>query len=123
LGPNLEYAEQPSTDAIELRVYTGVDADFTLYQDDGKTYKYEKGEHATIAIHWDEAKSKLRIGDRLGQYPGMPAKQLIRVVFVDKNHGVGLEENASSQVFSYDGRAKEVFMVVEKFSEAHAASQ
>ena len=55
----------------------------------------------------------------------MPAKQLIRVVFVDKNHGVGLEENASSrgEVLSYDGRAKEVFMVVEKFSEARAASQ
>ena len=116
MGPNIEYAEQPFTSALELRVYAGADADFTLYQDDGSTYKYERGERATIAIHWDNAKSKLTIGDRAGQYPGMPAKQLIRVVFVGQNHGVGTEESAASQreVISYDGRAKEVFMVVEK---------
>jgi len=123
MGPNLEYAEQPSTGPIELRVYTGVDADFTLYQDDGKTYKYEKAEHLTIAIHWDQAKGRLRIGDRLGQYPGMAAKQLFRVVFVDKNHGVGPEESLGGEVVSYDGRAREVFLAAGKSSEARAASQ
>jgi alpha-D-xyloside xylohydrolase len=123
MGPNLEYAEQPSTGPIELRVYTGVDADFTLYQDDGKTYKYEKGEHLTIVIHWDQAKGRLRIGDRLGQYSGMPSKQLFRVVFVDKNHGIGPEESSRGEVVSYDGRAREVFLAAEKSSEARAASQ
>jgi alpha-D-xyloside xylohydrolase len=125
MGPNIEYAQQPSTNALELRVYTGVDADFTLYEDDGNTYKYEKGERAGIPIHWDNAKSQLTIGNRAGQYPGMPARQPIRVVFVDKNHGVGMEENASSRagVISYDGRATEVIMVVENFATAHASSQ
>jgi alpha-D-xyloside xylohydrolase len=110
---------------MELRVYAGADADFTLYQDDGSTYKYEKGERATIAIHWDNAKGKLTIGDRVGQYPGMPTKQLIRVVYVDRNHGVATAESSASsgEVISYDGRAKEVFMVVEKSSDAHATSQ
>jgi alpha-D-xyloside xylohydrolase len=125
MDPNIEYAEQPSTGAMELRVYAGGDADFTLYQDDGSTYKYEKGERATIAIHWDNAKGKLTIGDRVGQYPGMPTKQLIRVVYVDRNHGVATAESSASsgEVISYDGRAKEVFMVVEKSSDAHATSQ
>jgi alpha-D-xyloside xylohydrolase len=53
LGPEIEYAGQ-ATDPIELRVYPGADGDFTLYEDEGDSYRYEQGAHATVAIHWDE---------------------------------------------------------------------
>jgi alpha-D-xyloside xylohydrolase len=43
----------------KLRVYPGADADFTLYQDDGKTYAYEKGESSITHLHWDDAAGKL----------------------------------------------------------------
>jgi alpha-D-xyloside xylohydrolase len=43
----------------KLRIYVGADADFTLYNDDGKTYAYEKGESQITHLHWDDAAHKL----------------------------------------------------------------
>jgi alpha-D-xyloside xylohydrolase len=43
----------------KLRVYPGADADFTLYNDDGKSYAYEKGESQITHLHWDDAAQKL----------------------------------------------------------------
>jgi alpha-D-xyloside xylohydrolase len=43
----------------QIRVYPGTDADFALYQDDGKTYDYEHGDFKLTQIHWDEAAQKL----------------------------------------------------------------
>ena len=43
----------------KLRVYPGSDGDFTLYQDDGKTYGYETGKFQLTKLHWDNAAAKL----------------------------------------------------------------
>jgi alpha-D-xyloside xylohydrolase len=43
----------------KVRVYPGADADFTLYDDDGKTYAYEKGESRITHLHWDESARRL----------------------------------------------------------------
>ena len=43
----------------KLRVYPGRDADFTLYQDDGRTYAYEKGDSRITQLHWNDAAGKL----------------------------------------------------------------
>jgi alpha-D-xyloside xylohydrolase len=43
----------------KIRVYPGADADFTLYDDDGKTYAYEKGESRITRLHWDDVAKKL----------------------------------------------------------------
>jgi alpha-D-xyloside xylohydrolase len=43
----------------KVRVYPGADANFTLYQDDGKTYAYEKGESSITRLQWNDATRKL----------------------------------------------------------------
>jgi alpha-D-xyloside xylohydrolase len=43
----------------KIRVYPGANSDFTLYQDDGKTYAYEKGSSSITTLHWDDAAGKL----------------------------------------------------------------
>ena len=43
----------------KLRVYAGADADFTLFDDDGKTYAYESGAGSITRLHWSEATGKL----------------------------------------------------------------
>jgi alpha-D-xyloside xylohydrolase len=110
VGPNIEYAQQPSNDPLQLRVYTGADGDFTLYEDDGDTYDYEKGAFATIPIHWNEATHRLIIGARKGSYPGMPQTLPLAVVFVRKGTGIGFEQAkvAPREVIPYDGRIVEV---------------
>jgi alpha-D-xyloside xylohydrolase len=83
LGPEVEYADQPTSAPIELRVYRGADGSFTLYEDQGDTYAYERGTHAIIPIRWDDKSGTLTIAARQGAYPGMPGERAFRVVVVD----------------------------------------
>jgi alpha-D-xyloside xylohydrolase len=43
----------------KVRVYPGASGDFTLYDDDGKTYAYEQGDANITHLHWDDAARKL----------------------------------------------------------------
>ncbi len=90
-GPELQYANEKPADPIELRVYRGADGRFTLYEDAGETYEYEKGAFATIPIAWDEKTATLTIGARKGSFPGMRAERSFQVVFVKTGHGVGVD--------------------------------
>jgi alpha-D-xyloside xylohydrolase len=81
-GPELQYAAEKAADPVTLYVYTGSDGDFTLYDDDGVSYGYERGEFSRIAIHWDDGARTLTIGRRAGAYPGMPAERTFEVVRV-----------------------------------------
>jgi alpha-D-xyloside xylohydrolase len=94
LGPVIEYAGQ-ATDPIELRIYPGADGDFTLYEDEGDSYRYERGAHSTISIHWNDATRTLTIGARQGSYPGMATGHTFNVVMVSSGHGVGGDATAS----------------------------
>ena len=91
LGPEIEYAGEKPGAPIELRIYRGANGQFTLYEDQGDTYAYEHGAYATIPLSWDENSKTLTIGTRTGSYPGMPAQQVLRVVWVSANHGAGPE--------------------------------
>lgn len=57
--------------AVEIRVFPGADGSFTLYDDAGDGYQYEKGEFSEIPLKWDDAKKTLTIVARCGSYPGM----------------------------------------------------
>jgi alpha-D-xyloside xylohydrolase len=105
LGPEEEWSTEKPADPIELRIYAGADGDFSIYEDENDTYNYEKGAHATIPVHWDNARSTLTIGDRQGQFPGMLDTRTFRVVFVRENHGVGVgAADAPDKVVRYSGR-------------------
>ena len=42
-GPELQYTSEKPADTITLNIYTGADASFNLYEDEGTNYNYEKG--------------------------------------------------------------------------------
>ena len=89
MGPDIQYTTE-KTDPIELRVYAGANGDFTLYEDENDNYDYEKGEHSTIPLHWDDASHTLTIGAREGSFPGMPQSHTFQIVFVGEGHGIGI---------------------------------
>jgi len=106
MGPAMEYASQSAANPIELRVYPGADADFTLYEDDGLTYDYENGTYSTIPFHWDEAGETLTIGARKGSFPGMLGSRTFNIVWVGAGHGVGVNPSGTiDKTISYDGTA------------------
>ena len=94
LGPEMQYVGEKSWDNLELRIYPGADADFTLYEDEGDNYNYEKGVYTIIPIHWNDKAHKLTIGKREGQYPGMLEKRQFTLVWPD----------GTSQVVTYEGK-------------------
>jgi len=105
LGAPIEYAKQ-FNDPIELRIYPGADGDFTLYEDEGDTYNYEKGAYATTALHWDDPSRTLTIGERKGNFSGMPVSHTFHIVVVAKNHGAGVEPATTPEkIVSYAGLA------------------
>jgi alpha-D-xyloside xylohydrolase len=105
LGPDVEWSTQKAADPIEVRVYRGADGDFTLYEDENDNYDYEKGIHATIPFHWDEARKTLTIDDRQGTFPGMQAIRKFHAIFVSENHGVGVAPSELvDKVVQYSGK-------------------
>jgi len=79
LGPVVEHSAQDAGAPWEIRVYPGADGRFTLYEDDGETYRYERGEHATTTLRWDDAGRTLHIDARQGRYPGLVARRTLNV--------------------------------------------
>lgn len=100
LGPEIDYVGQAPQAPIELRIYPGADATFSLYEDEGDSYAYEKGAYAIIPIAWNNATGTLTIGERKGSYPGMIAAHSFQVVVVDATHGVGDKVTDSGVIVS-----------------------
>jgi alpha-D-xyloside xylohydrolase len=83
LGPEMQYVGEKAWDNLELRIYPGADATFTLYEDEGDSYRYEKGVYSTITFRWSNSKRQLTIGNRQGQYPGMLQTRTFTLVWPD----------------------------------------
>jgi len=105
LGPDLQYTGEKPPDPIELRVYPGADGKFSLYEDEGNGYGYEKGAHALIPMSWDDSKKGLSIGARQGDFPGMLKERTFRVVVVSPGQGTGIVPAPRASEIHYDGSA------------------
>jgi alpha-D-xyloside xylohydrolase len=69
---------------LDIRVYPGADADFSLYEDDGISNDHEKGQCSRIDFTWDDVAKTLTIGKRKGSFDGMPRKRTFRICLQDK---------------------------------------
>ncbi|WP_338598896.1 glycoside hydrolase family 31 protein [Sulfolobus tengchongensis] len=88
-------------DEIELRVYPGRDGKFEIYDDDGITYDYENGRYYIIPVKWNEDKEELVIGKKVGNLD--MKKKIIKVVWVEKDKGVGIDISKVDEELEYDG--------------------
>ncbi|NOX65888.1 MAG: DUF5110 domain-containing protein, partial [Chlorobi bacterium] len=104
MGPYLQFSNEKPADPIELRIYTGADAEFVLYEDENDNYNYEKGIYATIPINWNEKEQTFTIGKRVGEFPGMLKERTFNIVWVGEGHGVGVEPEVNiDKVIKYSG--------------------
>ncbi len=105
-GPALQYTTEKPADPLTLYVYTGHDASFTLYEDEGTNYNYEKGASATIPLTYSEKTKTLTIGARQGTFPGMLAQRTFRVVWVSPDKPVAFDLRAApASTLPYSGGA------------------
>ena len=80
IGPDVQYVAEKPWDNLEIRVYGGADGHFTLYEDEGDSYNYEKGLYSTIDFSLKG--SKLTIGTRQGSYPGMLGSRRFNITYI-----------------------------------------
>jgi alpha-D-xyloside xylohydrolase len=88
-GPAMQYVAEMPSDPITLYVYAGADGQFTLYEDQGTTFDYEKGAFSQIPIHWDDKTNTLTIGKRAGAFDGMLRHRAFQAVLVSIAHPAG----------------------------------
>jgi len=98
LGPEMQYVGEKSWAHLEVRVYPGADGRFTLYEDEGDNYNYERGIYSTIELQWDDHSRTLSISKRIGSYPGMLQTREFKIVLPD----------GKQQTILYDGQQKTI---------------
>jgi alpha-glucosidase (family GH31 glycosyl hydrolase) len=59
LGPVKQFAAEKVEGPIHVSIYPGADASFLLYEDDGASFNYRRGEWTGIEMIWDEARRTL----------------------------------------------------------------
>jgi alpha-D-xyloside xylohydrolase len=107
-GPHAE-STSAKPNPIELRIYTGASAKFTLYEDEGDSYDYERGAYSEIPIHWDDRAGRLTIGNRYGGFPGMLDRRTFRVVVVRDERGTGVASSSEPDAtIDYAGKTTSV---------------
>ena len=87
---------------LDIAVYAGRDGAFTLYEDDGTTYGYERGLCARIPMRWNDAEGTFTLGAREGTFDGMTAVRPVAVTVVTPSGSRTVETvyDGSAQVLS-----------------------
>jgi alpha-D-xyloside xylohydrolase len=105
MGPVVEYAAQKTNAPIELRIYPGANGSFTYYEDENDNYNYEKGQHSTFTLTWNDKGHVLTISDLKGKFAGMPKQHIFNVVVVKGSHGVNTTVTADAdKVITFKGK-------------------
>jgi alpha-D-xyloside xylohydrolase len=105
MGPVTQYVDEQPDAPIRLQVYTGADGQYSLYEDDGVTNAYTRGESSRIPISYDDKAGIVTIGQRLGQYKGMPGKRQVQVHVI--RPGVSTSDHldaAGDRTVTYEGK-------------------
>lgn len=63
------YADEKKGEIAEIAIYTGADGSFTLYNDEGDNYSYEKGNYSAILVSYCEATKTIQFEEAKGNYP------------------------------------------------------
>jgi alpha-glucosidase (family GH31 glycosyl hydrolase) len=61
LGPVKQFASQKVDDPLSISIYPGTDASFLLYEDDGASFNYRKGEWMGIEMNWSDSQRRLTL--------------------------------------------------------------
>ena len=61
LGPVKQYTGEATDQPLSILIYPGKDASFLLYEDDGSSFNYRKGEWMGIQMEWSEGRQALSL--------------------------------------------------------------
>ena len=95
-----QYVREKQDAPLELRIYSGANGRFTLYDDDGSTYRYEQGQRSMISMTWNDKAGTLLLGARQGEYEGMPSHVQLHVRLLRRQQWLEKDVTYSGQTLS-----------------------
>lgn len=108
-GAEIEYTSQKLDAPIKIIVYTGADGSFSIYEDEGLNYNYEKGKYSEIPLTFDDASKTLTIGVRKGEFEGMQESRIFEIVFADASSNTTFDfDKLKAKRVEYKGQKIEV---------------
>ena len=98
LGAPVQSTAYSDNRELELRVYPGADGRFSLYEDDGTSYDYERGASAWIDFAWDDRHGTLTISALRGRHGPSVQPRRLRIV------RTGPAGNTATRELTYRGQ-------------------
>ncbi|MHB9054910.1 MAG: TIM-barrel domain-containing protein [Paludibacteraceae bacterium] len=102
-GPEIQYTDEKKPESITLYVYGGRNGTFTLYEDEGVNYNYEKGAYTMINFKYDETAKTLKINDRKGTFRGVLKERKFNIILVNQSSPKVFDPDAEGIVVIYNG--------------------
>ncbi|MBI3493119.1 MAG: glycoside hydrolase family 31 protein [Acidobacteria bacterium] len=79
LGPVKQYTSEPVDAPLTVQVFPGANGAFTLYEDDGRTFDYRRGDWMGIEFRWNDTTRRLTLQLANGSRMRPPASRRITV--------------------------------------------
>jgi alpha-glucosidase (family GH31 glycosyl hydrolase) len=95
MGPVKQYTDEKVEGPLTLWVHPGADGAFSLYEDDGKTFNYRRGEFMLIHLLWSDTNRRLQL--RLA-----PGSQMMGAA--KRNIVVKVAGESASRELVFDGK-------------------
>lgn len=108
LGPEKQFAAEDTDEPWEIRIYPGENASFTIYEDEGENYNYEKGQYSTFELVWNDAERTFEIGERVGSFSGMKKERILNITVVGPQNGTGMKASTPTKTVTYSGSRMQV---------------
>ena len=108
VGPDQQYIGEKTREAITVYVYIGRRRQLSLYEDDGRTYGYERDEFSVVPLSWNEGGRTLTIGDAVNR---PSTTRVFNVVLVSPSAAQGYAgATAPGKIVKYrrPGRSRDV---------------
>ncbi len=105
MWPGVDHADGYQPETILLDIYPAGRSEWKLYEDDGVSLEYRKGQfaHTAIACEETEHQVKLQIEPREGSYTGMPKSRSYELAFhVSRPASITLNGEVLQEAIRYD---------------------
>ena len=79
LGPVKQYTSEKVDAPLSVTIYPGADGSFLLYEDDGKSFNYRKGDWMGVKMAWNDSRRVLSLHLAEGSRMLPPARRQIEV--------------------------------------------
>jgi alpha-glucosidase (family GH31 glycosyl hydrolase) len=93
LGPVKQFTSENVDQPLSISIYPGGDASFLLYEDDGDSFNYRKGEWMGIQMDWHDATRALALRLAPGSRMLPPLRRKLQVNLEQKAQSVSFDGN------------------------------